>query len=72
MPWNKMFVRAKIEKKNDTAYLLTITYAWYNIMNFDEVFLEASLEEAKRRLLIERSHDHVMMVDENGKEIPLH
>lgn len=72
MPWNKMFVKARIEKKNDNAFMLRITYSWYGLMEFDEVFLEASLEDAKKRLLIERSHDHVNYFDSDGKELSLH
>ena len=72
MPWNKLFVKAKIEKRNDSAFLLTITYSWYGVMEFNEVFLEASLEEAKRRLLIERAHDHIQYFNESGKEEAVH
>ena len=72
MPWSAGFLRAKIEKKGDAAFLLTITYSWYGLMNYDVVFLETSLEAAKKRLLTERSHDHIAFYDETGKEQPLH
>lgn len=71
MALGKMFVRAKIEKKNANAFMLTITYSWYYVMEFNEVFLEGTLEDAKKRLLTERSHDHINFYDESGKEQPL-
>ena len=71
MPWSAGFLRAKIEKKGDAAFLLTITYSWYGLMNYDVVFLETSLENAKKKLLVERSHDHIAFYDETGTEKPL-
>ncbi len=68
MPLNKQFVSAKIVKKNDNAYVLEITYCWYYLMNYTETFVEGTMNEAKSRLLKERSHDHVVYIDIDGRD----
>jgi hypothetical protein len=67
MAWNKQFQRATIEKKNN-VYVLTIYYNYYYMFSFNEVFVEATIETAKTRLLKERSADHITYF-EDGKEI---
>lgn len=67
MVLKKQFKNAKIEKKHNT-YILTITYGWYYLLDYEVVFVEPTLEEAKTRLLKERSDDHIFYFDD-GKEV---
>jgi hypothetical protein len=67
MPLNRQFVRAKIEEKPNFV-ILTITYNWYYLMEFTETFVHDNLEQAKTRLLNERSHDHVTVLSVDGKD----
>jgi len=67
MAWSKQFQRATIEKKNN-VYVLTIYYNYYYMFSFNEVFVEATMESAKSRLLKERSADHITYLEE-GKEV---
>ena len=68
MPLNKQFVSARIAKKNEHAFVLTIRYCWYFVLEYEEVFVEDNLELCKSRLLRERSHDHVTYFSDDGKE----
>ena len=65
--WSKQFIKAKIEEKN-THVVLTITYGYYFIMTFEEVFVCDNVEQAKTRLLTERSRDHLVVIGKDGKE----
>ena len=67
MVLNKQFKSAKIEKKNN-VYILTITYGWYYLIDYNEVFVEPTIQEAQLRLLKERSNNHIFFF-EDGKEI---
>jgi len=65
--WSKQFIKATIEEK-DTYVILTITYGYYYFMNFTETFVCKTVEEAKTRLLTERSRDHLVVIGKDGKE----
>lgn len=71
MPWSKMFVAATIKKANENAYQLTITWTWYNIMNYDESFLFSTMEEAKKKFIEIRSNDRLSAVDSDGTPLKL-
>jgi hypothetical protein len=65
--WSKQFLRATIEEKSNHV-VLTITYGYYFIMEYREVFVCDTVEQAKTRLLIERSRDHLVVIGKDGKE----
>lgn len=67
MTWAKQFIRAKIEEKA-THVVLTITYNYYFVMEYTEVFVCDTISQAKTRLLTERSRDHLIVIDKTGKE----
>lgn len=71
MPWNKMFVAATIKKANENAYQLTITWTWYNLMNYDESFLFSTMDEAKKKFIDIRSNDRLSAVDADGTPLKL-
>lgn len=59
MPLSKSFISASIRKLHETCYILEIKYSWYWLAQYSEVFVFPSLQEAKDKLLAERTHDHV-------------
>ena len=71
MPWNKMFISASIIKANQQAYLLKITWTWYNISNYEESFLFSTLEEAKKKFIEIRSNDRLSAVDSDGSPLKI-
>lgn len=64
----RQFVSSTIKQINEKTYTLTITYCWYYMYNFDEVFIFDSLEKAKTKLLSERTGYRILFQDENGHE----
>jgi hypothetical protein len=65
--WSKQFLKATIEEKANCV-VLTITYGYYFIMTFTETFVCDTVEQAKTRLLMERSRDHLVVIGKDGKE----
>lgn len=55
MPWNKLFIKAVVKKK-DNLYLAIITWSWYNLINYDEYELFNSLVEANDWILKHRTN----------------
>lgn len=66
-----MFVAATIKKANENAYQLTITWTWYNLMNYDESFLFSTMDEAKKKFIDIRSNDRLSAVDADGTPLKL-
>lgn len=63
--WNRQFIKASIREQG-TVFILTIQYSWYWLQYYDEVFICNSSEEAKTKLLHERTHDHLTIIDKLG------
>ena len=63
--WNKQFIRASITERQD-LYILTIKYNWYWLSEFEEVFFCDTMEQAKTKLLSERTSDHLDVIDKHG------
>lgn len=47
---SKMFVKARIEKKNN-VYIVVATYSYYYMYHYDEMGVYATLNEAEKSLL---------------------
>jgi len=63
--WSKQFVRAEIEEKNNCV-VLTIHYNYYFLLSFIETYIFDTVEQAKTKLLIERSRDHLVVIGKDG------
>lgn len=68
MPLDRQFVKAEIEKRNETCYILTVFYSWYWFVEYKVVSVHPSLQVAKDALLIERSRDHLKIVESEEKK----
>lgn len=68
MVLSRQFISSTIEKINELSFKLTITYSWYGIWNFEEVFVYRTLEECKAKLIQVRVGHKLTFIDENGKE----
>jgi len=55
MPLSRQYVSSDIRQVNDTSYVLTIQFCWYSLWPFTEVHTFSTLEEAKKKLIAERS-----------------
>lgn len=66
--WNKIFKRARIVKKHETCYVLTITYSYYWLYDFDEVFVECTLDAIKNQFLKQRARDHISFTVDTNTE----
>lgn len=64
---NKQFISATITEKENYV-LLEITYCWYYIMNYSERFVCDTIEQAKTKLLRERSQEKISVIGKDGKE----
>lgn len=53
MPWNKLFIKAVIKKK-ENLYLAEITWSWYGVMHWIEIELFKTLTEANEWVLKQR------------------
>ena len=53
MPMDKQFIKAKITKVG-SAYSCRITYSYYSLYYYEVVYVLASLQEAKNKLLDDR------------------
>lgn len=69
MPLESRFQKAEINMISNTAYKLTIWYSFYNIYNYTEVFVYPTLDEAKHKLILERCHNEIKILDEKNQEI---
>jgi hypothetical protein len=55
MPLDKRYLKSTITQINENSYILTITFSWYGIWNFEETYPSSSIEEAKKKLIEVRS-----------------
>jgi hypothetical protein len=55
MPLARQYVSSTIQQINETSFVLTINFVWYSLWPFTEVFTFSTLEEAKKKLIAERS-----------------
>jgi hypothetical protein len=69
MPLESRFQKAEINMISNTAYKLTIWYSFYNIYNYTDVFVYPTLDEAKHKLILERCHNEIKILDEKNQEI---
>ena len=67
----KQFISAKIKGINSTSWKLRIFYSYYGVSNFDETFVYQSLNEAKTKLILERCHNQIQIIDDKDIEIKL-
>ena len=70
MAWSKIFKGATIKKLNVQAYILKITYSYYWLYDFDEVFVFSTYEEARTKFALERSHNQLTLEEEDGTHVP--
>jgi hypothetical protein len=50
---SKMFIKAEIKKQN-SIYVVLITYSYYGLYHYDKLSTHDTLLEAKEKVLIER------------------
>ena len=67
----KRFLYASITGINQNAWVLKITYNFYGLYNYDETFTFGSIEEAKNKLILERCHNNIQILDAQGKTVSL-
>ena len=65
MPLQRQFARAEIEKRNETCYILTIYFSFFWLVEYKEVSVYATLQQAKDALLVERARDHILIREAN-------
>ena len=67
----KRFVRANITGVNNTAWVLKITYNYYGLYDYNETFVYETLEACKTKLILERCHNQIQILDAQGKTVEL-
>jgi hypothetical protein len=65
---SKQFIRAKIEQEAG-VYVLTITYRWYFLYDWEIKYVCESIEDAKSKLIKERTNDHLSVIGKEGNEL---
>lgn len=63
MGWDAMFKSANITKCNN-CYVLSVTYSYYWLYNYNLIFVFSTIEEAKNKLIALRCHDNIQIVEE--------
>lgn len=64
------FLMADIEEIN-TVWVLKITYSYYNLYSYTSVFILKTLDEAIKKLAVERCDERLTIKDKNGNEVKL-
>ena len=64
---NRRFTNATIsELKNGVCWILTIHYSYYNMYNYSDTFVFPTMEEAIRKLCLERTDSKLIIKDKNN------
>lgn len=66
----RSYVGSSINQVNDSSFVLSITFSWYGIWEFVETYTFSTLEEAKKKLILERT-GLVGYLGQDGTFIPL-
>ena len=64
---DRRYIKSKIYQKSETTWVLKIEYSYYSIFNFVETFICSTLEESKDKLIEERTHGNLIIVDLDQK-----
>lgn len=66
---DKRFVKANIQETAEGVWVLTIRYNYYALYEYDEVYVLESLELAKNKLLRERTHGDLLIMNASGNQL---
>jgi hypothetical protein len=68
---SKRFIKARIDQINDQCFVLTITWNWFYVVDFETIEVFSKLEDAKRKFLEIRSDDRLQIFDGQNNPIKL-
>lgn len=72
MTLDKRFISATISQlANGQAWELRINYSYYGLYEYDEVHVYQSLDDAKNRLLIERTGGRIVVLDKDKRQVSI-
>lgn len=63
---DKQFVSSEITERLPDVWQIKVVYSYYGLYNFEQVFIEASLDKALHRLLVERCGNRLRVVNQAG------
>jgi hypothetical protein len=66
MPLARRFIKADIAEQFINCWKLKITYSYYSLYTFEEIFMCSSLKSAKDKLVIERCGDCLRITNNNN------
>jgi hypothetical protein len=71
MPLNSRFDSAEILEINPQAFKLTISYSYYNLYGYNDVFVYKTQQECIHRLVLERCSSNFKILKINGDEVKI-
>lgn len=60
------FINATIQELNIGVWVLTINYSFYNLYNYKNVYVFKSMEDAIKKLALERTNDKLEIKNKNN------
>ena len=71
MVLEKRFISATIDGVSANAWKLTLTYTYYSLYTYSDVFVYDSLQKCKDRLVLERCNNKIEIKDPSNAIIKL-
>ena len=67
---DRRFISATItELANSGAWTLKVKYSFYNLYEYSDIFVYKSQQECERKLLVERTHGYLTIIDKNSNPV---
>ena len=66
MPLARQFIRADIREIRQGVVRLVVVYSFYNLYEFEDVFIESSIADAIKKLAQERCHGKLQIINAAG------
>jgi len=67
---DRRFLNATItELANSGAWTLKVKYSFYNLYEYSDIFVYKSQQECERKLLVERCHGYLKIIDKNSNTV---
>ena len=60
---DRRYESAEIRQVADQTWVLKIMYSYYSLFSFTETFVVNSLQDAKDKLILERTHGKLVIVN---------
>jgi hypothetical protein len=68
---SRRFINARIDKINENAFVLKIVWNWFFVVDYEEVHVFSTLDEAKSKFLEIRADCRLHAKDETGNPLKL-